>query len=157
MRILTEMMVTKAIEMVRPAAETILSTAGTTWGPRWVEGWVAERDLTKRISFNFGTSSRDWNPKWGDLKDFSKIASAKLDVVWREGMSTRLVVAIQPWTLRPSEYLYSGGVIRGSICVAVSGANGATDEAIAEIVLSSIIMLAQLEADERMMRGHNII
>ena len=72
-------------------------------------------------------------------------------------MSTRLVVANQPWNLKAGEYLYSGGVTRGNICVAVSGAKGSTDEGIAEMVLSTIIMLAQLETSERIEAKNNKI
>ena len=152
MRILTQEMIAKAIELVRPSAEKILNTEGTTWGPRCVAGWIAIRDPQILLnSFTFGTTkdTQDWKPEWGEYKDFVRIADSKLQVVLREGMSTRLVIATQPWKLKAGEYLYPGGVIRGDICVAASGAKGSTDEAIAEMVLSVIIMLAQLETSKR--------
>jgi hypothetical protein len=158
MLILTVEMIRKAVELVRPSANKILKTKGTTWGPRWVMGYIALRDRKATvIPFTFGTFSEDWREEWGKYKNFNEIALAKLEVVLREGMSTRLVVATQPWSLRPGEYLYPGGVIRGNICVAVSGANGSTDEAIAEMVLSAIIMLAQLETSERIKAEENKI
>lgn len=157
MRILTKTMIELGIKFARPSAEKILNTKGTTWGPRWVKGWVAVRDSAWRISFTFGARNDDWKPEWGGYKDFAKIAHAKLEVALREGMSTRLVVATQPWRLEEGEYLYPGGVTRGNICVAVSGANAATDEGIAEMVLSAIIMLAQQTTSERLRTGNNKI
>ncbi len=144
MRILTTALVGVAIELVRPSAEKILNAEGTTWGPRWVEGRVRAPGLEEIIKFDFGTTFRMWDPKWGKEKYFGEIAEKKLYVADREGVNTSIVVATRPWKLKKGEYLYAGGATRDGISVAVSGAKGATDEAIAEMIISAIVMLAQL-------------
>jgi hypothetical protein len=157
MMILTEAMVRGAIELVRSTAEVILGAIDTTWGPRWVEGRVKVPGVEKILKFDFGTTDREWNPEWGKEKYFGEIAEAKLRVVEREGVNTRIVVATRPWKLKPGEGLYSGGAVRDGICVAVSGAKGTTDEAIAEMVISVIVMLAFLETERRLQEGRKQI
>ena len=100
-------------------------------------------------SFHFVDENAQWNPEWGIREKFDGIAFKKLCVVKREKLPTSVVVAIKPWKLQEGEYLYSGGTTRAGISVAVSGAKGRTDEALAEIVLSTVIMLLFLEADQR--------
>lgn len=157
MRILTEEWVKEAIELVRPSAEKILNTVGTTWGPKWVEGRIKVSGLEEIIKFDFGTTSRTWDPKWGEEKYFGEIAEKKLRVADREGVNTSVVVATQPWNLKEGEYLYDGGATRNGITVAVSGAKSKTDEAIAEMVISAIVMLALLETGRRVEEGRERI
>jgi len=158
MRILTKELVKEAIELVRPAANKILETEGLTWGPKYVEGIVRITGLGEIIAFDFGDTTpkynkKAWDPKWGEQKNFALIARAKLSVVVREGMNTSLVVATRPWKLEPGEYLYAGGATRDGISVAISGAKGWVDEALAEMVISAISMLAHLETDKRLEEG----
>lgn len=157
MRILTEELVEKAIELVRPSAEKILKDEGTTWGPKWVEGKVKVPGLEEIIKFDFGTTLRTWDPKWGEEKYFSEIAEKKLRVADREGVNTSIVVATRPWNLKEGEYLYAGGATRNGISVAVSGAKSKTDEALAEMIISAIVMLALLEAERRLKEGEEQI
>ncbi len=157
MRILTAKLIRKAVELVRPSAEEILNTEGTTWGPKWVEVIVSAPDqdiLSSAPVFHtrFGEET-PWQLEWGKEKDFIRIAFAKLYVAEREGVNTSIVVATQPWKLKKGEYLYPGGATRDGISVGVSGAKGVTDEAIAEMIISAIIMLAQLEAGQRLKEG----
>jgi len=148
MRILTEDLVEKAIELVKPGVESILNAEGTTWGPKRIQGWVIGPGLKRPISFMIG-SLEDWKKEWGEIMNFHPIALSKLAVSAREGLPTSVIVAEKPWLLKDEEYLYPGGTTRDGITVAVSGAKGRVDEAIAEMVLSAIRMLAFLEADRR--------
>jgi hypothetical protein len=158
-RILTEKLVERAITIVEPSAEGILRThiaGGLIWGPRWVEVRVKVPGIEKILRFHFGRTPK-WDPLWGEEKDFDKIADSKLQVAEREGVATSIVVAIRPWALNEGEYLYSGGAARDGIYVAVSGAMGRTDEMIAEMIVSAIVGLVHLEADERRKDGKNQI
>ncbi len=148
MRILTEELVKRAIALTAPGAEAILNTTGTTWGLRWVAGFVMGPGLAEPIWFEFGEDER-WNPEWGKPINFTEVARAKLNASRREGLPTSVIAATKPWLLRRREFLYPGGTTRDGITVAVSGAKGRTDEALAEILLSTIIMLAMLEVDRR--------
>lgn len=147
MPIVTEGMVKTAIALVRPAAQTMLKTKGLTWGPKFVEGSVRVRGL-RVIDFCFGTVPGKWNPKWGEEMNFAKIASRKRRLAER-GRANTSVIVTKPWTLLDGDYLYAGGVYRDGIAVGVSGAKSATDEAIAEMVVSTIVMLAHLETEKR--------
>ena len=149
MGIITKELVKEAIELVRPTAEKILNTEGTTWGPKWVEGLIKVPGLEDEISFFLGEVT-EWNSSWGKETFFNEIAAKKLQMAKREGMNTSILVAIKPWKLEKGEYLFSGGAVRDGICVAVSGAKGRTDEALAEMVISAIVMLAFLETDKRL-------
>lgn len=156
MRILTEELVRRAIKIVRPAAEEILKTETAVWGPRWVEGRVMAPGVKEVAEFLFGWVDT-WDPEWGERRDFGKIAEAKLRVAEREGVNTSIVVALRPWNLKEGEGLYAGGAVRDGICVAVSGAKSAADEAIAEMVISAIVMLAFLETERRIQEGEKQI
>ena len=149
MRILTNEMVDKAIALAKPSALAILNEKGTTWGPKWVSGCVKGPGLSSEVAFDFGEISDRWQPEWGNRVNFSDVARSKLRVVEREGIPTSVLIATKPWQLEEGEYLYEGGVVRNGICVAVSGAEGRADEAIAEIVLSAIVMLAFMDVNER--------
>lgn len=157
MRILTEELVRRAINIVEPTALEILSRPSTIWGPTWVEGRVRAPGLEKIIKFNFEAIPGPWKPEWGEEKDFGEIAEKKLHVAEREGVNTSVVVATRPWKLEKGEYLYAGGATRHGISVAVSGAKSQTDEAIAEMVISAIVMLALLETERRLKEGQEQI
>ncbi len=156
MRILTEELIEKAVNFVRHTAESILFIPGTTWGPNWVKGRIKAPGLKKIIEFHFGVHGI-WRSTWGREKDFGEIAEKKLDVLRREGVNTSVVVATKPWQLKEGEYLYAGGAVRDGICVAVSGAKSQTDEAIAEMIISTVVMLAQLETERRLKEGEEQI
>ena len=158
MRILTEELVERAIKFVRPSVERILEAGGTTWGPKWVEGRVKAPGLENIIKFLYGiTFPNTWDSDWGEVKHFGEIAEKKLCVADREGVNTSIVVATRPWNLKEGEYLYTGGATRNGISVAVSGAKSKTDEAIAEMVISTIVMLALLETERRLEEGEEQI
>ncbi len=148
MRILTGKLVDRAIALTAPGAEVILNTHGTTWALKWVAGFVMGPGLSEPIWFEFGEDG-PWNSDWGKPIDFTEIARAKLNASRREGLPTSVMAATKPWLLQRNEFLYPGGTTRDGITVAISGAKGRTDEALAEILLSTIIMLAMLEVDRR--------
>lgn len=145
--IITEKLVRRAIEMIAPTAEAILAAEDTTWGPRWVDGLVSVPGL-EDIPFCFGQKT-EWNPGWGAERDFFSIAKAKLQLAKRLSDDTSIVTAICPWQLQTGEYLYPGGCSRWGISAAASGAKGRTDEALATLVVYTIIMFAHLETDRR--------
>ena len=145
--IITKGLVERAIYLVTSTARAILATKGATWGPRWVHGFVNTPGLAD-VSFRFGLRI-NWNPRWGEELDFVSVAKTKMQVAKRLRINTSVVVATCPWLLLPGEYLYPGGVYRNGIACGVSGAKGRVDEALAEMVVSAIIMLAQLETDRR--------
>ena len=145
--IITKEMVKEAIELVTPSAKAILAADGATWGPCWVEGFVSVPGLAD-IPFRLGHKT-DWDSTWGEERDFAPIAKAKLQVAKRLSDDTSIITAICPWQLQENEYLYPGGCSRYGISAATSGAKGRTDEALATLVVYTIMMLAHLETDRR--------
>ena len=142
MGILNKYLVRKAIWLATPSILKILEHKGATWGPKWVTGFVSIPDREEWIDFQIGE-----DPEWGNPDRFFEIAGKKMAVVEREGKATSVVVATRPWRLKDGEYLYPGGATRDGISVVASGAKGRADEAISEIILSAIRMLAFLKAD----------
>lgn len=150
--IITEELIKAAFGLVEPTVEVILLADGTTWGPRWVEGFVSAPGTDGTVPFKFGKVT-EWNEKWGPKRDSaSEIATMKLQVTEDTGEDTSTIVAVAPWLLKNGQYLYPGGASRLGISVAVSGAKGWVDEAIANMVIDCIIMLARLEVDARIAR-----
>lgn len=145
--IITGEMILRAIGLIELTAERILSCKDTTWGPKWVKGYVQVSGSGK-IPFNFGIITK-WNPAWGVKKYFDHIAEKKMELAKRMNSNTSDIVAICPWQLQQGEFLYPGGVSRFGISVGVSGAKGHVDEAIANLMVDTIIMLAHLEAEKR--------
>ncbi|KKQ76581.1 MAG: hypothetical protein US98_C0032G0008 [Parcubacteria group bacterium GW2011_GWC1_38_6] len=152
--IITKKLINEAIELAKPIVQAFLTAEGFTWGPKYVIGFVST-PWTGLIPFDFVApgETKEWNPVWGEEKDFANIAMKKLELTLRIGKNTSVVTADTPWLIRDGEYLYPGGVTQEGISVAISGAKGRTDEALAEILISIIIMLANLEADGRKKAG----
>ncbi|KKQ46293.1 MAG: hypothetical protein US63_C0003G0006 [Candidatus Moranbacteria bacterium GW2011_GWC2_37_8] len=151
-RIIDEALVREAIKLAQPTVAAILAHNGATWGPKWVTGRVMAPGLeTDKFEFEFSSDGpkEEWNSGWGDPLRFYDVAEKKLAVAEREKTSTSVVVATRAWCLEEGEYLFPGGVHRDGISVSASGAKGRADEAIAEVVLSLIIMLANLKTDLR--------
>ena len=149
--IIDEKLIKEAIALARPSIVAILNKKGATWGPKWVAGYVKAPGMDKLIDFEF-TSYRKfkpWKAKWGKKEDFYNIARKKLEASDREKMSTRSIVAFRPQCLKKGEFLYPGGVNRYGVSVGISGARGSADEGIAEILRSTIGMLAHLKTDAR--------
>ncbi len=150
MSILTFDLVKKAVLLAEPSVLKILDVKGATWGPKWVMGFVTGPGIETPINFQLGEEPKErWLSSWGDVGRFVEVAEKKLDVVIREGESTNTVVATRPWCLKEGEFLYPGGATRDGISVVASGAKGRADEAISEIILAAIRMLAFLKADKR--------
>ncbi|MFH0968953.1 MAG: hypothetical protein V1804_00395 [Patescibacteria group bacterium] len=145
-------MVGTAIGIVRPAAEAILKTRGTTWGPGWVEGKIEAPGLEQPILFLFG-KKEEWSKKWGKTCDFSQIADKKFYLAKQEGISTGHIVNNCSWLLKEGEYLYPGAISYHGITIAISGAFGLTDEGISYILIDTLIMLTKLEAKRRIDAG----
>ncbi|MBU4350958.1 hypothetical protein L6250_00350 [Candidatus Parcubacteria bacterium] len=146
--IISQSKIDYALTLVRPAAEEILQAVGMTWGPQWVEGVVSVPGLND-FYFHLGRRCDEWDPEWGEKKDFREIAKCKLRLAKRLRMNTSTAVALFSWLLEEGDYLYPGGIYRDGIACAASGAKGRVDESLSEIVVSAIIMVAQLEADAR--------
>jgi len=145
--IITKGLILKVLDFVTPTVESILASENMTWGPKYINGYINVPGIEKH-PFTFG-EYEEWNPEWGEEKDFSLIAGKKADVAERLGGKTSNIVAMRPWLLKKGEFLYPGGNSRSGITVAVSGAIGWVDEFIATMILEAIIMLAQLETDKR--------
>lgn len=156
MHIINEEMVNRAIDLARPSAEAILAAEGTTWGPKWVKGFVRVIGDDTNFPFTFGQVT-EWNLEWGPNRSFDQVALAKLIVADREGLNTSYVVALFPHMLEEGEFLYPGGAHRDGNSSSASGAKGRADEAIAELVLVMLNMLIQLETDRRKAAGENQI
>lgn len=146
--ILTEELVKKALGILAPSAEVVLGLPDTTWGPKWVDGWVLGPGLEQPLPFRFGQWTK-WDPSWGAKEDFILLAEQKSLIAEREKMSTSLVIATRPWVLREGEHLYPGGVHEDGISVGVSGAKGLADEGLAWMLLKTIKMLCLLETEWR--------
>jgi hypothetical protein len=151
-RILSEGMVYLATELVRPAAEAILKTLEMTWGPQWVEGMIEVPGLETPIFFFFG-EKEEWKEEWGEERSFSHIAEKKFDAAKRLEVSTGHVANMFPWVLQKGEYLYSGAINYAGITVATSGAKGATDEGISNLIVDTLVMLGRIEAQKRIKAG----
>ncbi len=145
--IISQSMIDWAIVLVKPAAEEILFAAGMTWGPLWVDGVVSAPGLND-LYFRFGRPA-EWNPEWGEKRDFSEVAKCKLRLAKRLRINTSVAIVLYPWLLEEGDYLYPGGVYRDGIACGISGAKGRVDEGLSEMVVSAIIILANLETDAR--------
>jgi hypothetical protein len=158
MMIITNDLIKRALEMARPMADHILFTEGMTWGPKWVEGYLQAPGIGGPIPFKFGQIT-EWNEIWGPKgkSNFSDIALKKLELADSTGQNTSVVIVVSPWILQDGEYLYAGGASRQGISVGVSGAKGWVDEAISNIVIECIILLAHLETDARIASGNKRI
>ncbi|MCK5021985.1 MAG: hypothetical protein KAR54_01920 [Candidatus Pacebacteria bacterium] len=150
MGIINEELVLQAIELMRPTVSKIFKQTGTTWGPKWVVGYINTPGLDTAIKFEFGRSPKKiWRKKWGNPSIFCKIAKKNRAVAEREQMATSLVAKLKPWVFKKEEFLYLGGSYSDEISCGVSGAKEQTDEAIGEILINIIKMLAFLETDSR--------
>jgi hypothetical protein len=138
--------------MVTPGIVSILGEEGMTWGPKFVKGCIAALGI-EILEFGFEDAAEPWKLEWGDQKDYAYIARRKLYATLREGKPGSLIVATMPWALKDGEYLYCGSSSKAGISVAVSGAMARVDEAIAEMVISAVAMLAFLESDRRQAEG----
>jgi len=141
-------MVEKAIDLVRPTAKAILESNGTTWGPKWVDGYITAPGLDEAIPFTLGNKTA-WDPAWGEERNFDRIAWKKLRVAERLGQKTSIIVAVSPWLLLDGEFMYPGGDSRYGISSSASGGKGRADECLASLLIEIVIMLANLEADKR--------
>lgn len=146
--IITEELVQEAIRLVTPTAKEILNGPGTTWGPRWVDGYITASGLDAPIPFTLGNKTA-WDPAWGEERNFDRIAWKKLRVAERLGQKTSIVVAVSPWLLLDGEFMYPGGDSRYGISSSASGGKGRADECLASLLIEIVIMLANLEADKR--------
>ena len=145
--IITEKMVKKALELAGPSIDNVLSDPKMTLGSKFLAIIVSVPGLAL-IRLRHGCHKH----KGRNMREYEHIAQKKLDVVLREQASTSEIIATRPWSLLDREYLYAGGAIRHGIAVATSGAKGWVDEAISEIIISMIVMLAQLEIEDRLER-----
>jgi len=149
--VITESMIGRAFEIAKPAIEAILDAPEAVWGPRWVELKVMAPGLETPGRHIFG-SKTEWNPEWGEKLDFEKVMEYKFTTARREKQNSSVTASIKPWLLYEGEYLYAGAAYRDGITASASGARGWADEAMSEILIDIIIMLAHLEVDGRVSR-----
>jgi hypothetical protein len=146
--LLDKSLIERAIAMATPGVVAILDSKGTTWARKGVHVCVSGPGVAE-CEFRLGDVNSPWNPNWGDERNFGYIAEKKLIVAMRLQRNTSEAVTNTPWLLQDREFLYPGGAYRDGIGVGVSGGMGRADEAIAEIILSIIIMLLRLDTDKR--------
>ncbi len=149
MPIITTEMVERALLLAKPIIELLLRQPDAIWGPTWVRGYIRAPGLSSDVPFIFGEIPNEWNPTWGEKRDFTTVARAKLELADRVSEDTSKIIATAPWKLKSGEFLYPGGITYLGISVGTSGAMGWTDEAISNIIMCLIIMLAHLETDRR--------
>jgi len=148
--IITEEMVLRAIELVRPTAEALLESDEAVWGPRWAVGEVMAPGLDEPVRFQFGEES-EWDSSWGPERETSiaEVARRKREASLRERTNTSSLVFGKPWALYNGEFLYPGGVYWEGISIGISGLRGWADEALGEMLAATIVMLSHLEVDRR--------
>ena len=149
MRIITREMIERALLLAKPTIEWVLRQPDAIWGPTWVVGYIRAPGLRSDVPFIFGEVPNEWNLAWGKKRDFTTVARAKLKLADRRKQDTSITVANCPWLLEEGEFLYPGGSTYLDISVGTSGAMGWADEAISNIIMCLIIMLAHLETDRR--------
>lgn len=156
--IITRGVVLLAVQMLRPIAEGskespgLLSDPTTSWGPKHVDGVVTAPGLEEEIWFEFGEFPIIWDPNWGDEDPRNAtidIARGKHDLAAKYHMPTSKIAAEFPWLIENGKYLYPGGDYFEGIAVGVSGIMGRADEALAAMLIELIVMLARLNADNR--------
>lgn len=131
-----------AINIARPSIEKLLEAEGTTWGPKWVVVVIDVPGLSRHI-ITIGEVT-DWNPEWGEEKDFKEIAMAKADLCNRLNMDTRQIVENYPWLLEEGDFLYAGGSHEAGITVAASGAKSEADEGIGYMIINALTTIGLL-------------
>ena len=154
--IITKDLIDQAYKLTGPLAKAVIADPAANWGPRWVRVKVGVPGLVESFFFKFGKET-GWDPKWGEKIDFKDIAIAKFRLVERERKNASEIVLLKPWLVHKGEYLYAGGAHRDGITVAVSGLHSWADEAISEIFISIIVMLARLKADNLVKQGKELI
>ena len=140
-----------ALQLSKPSILAILNDECTTWGPKWITGFATGPGLLEeRIGFEFGEApGKIWDDKWETPEKHILVAKKNIDLVIREKCSSSVIIATRPWLLDSGEFLYTGGAYCDGIAVAVAGARGRVNEAIAEIIISTVKMLVYLETDYR--------
>jgi hypothetical protein len=134
--ILTQGLVEQAIDLLRPTIREILENKDFIWGPKWVEivfsglaGVYVEGTIGYKVQ---------WDPEWGEEKDFLAVAGSKHDLSHREKMSGSEIVLLQPWRLQCGDWIYSGSVYSEGFTCGVSGAKGEVDEMIAHLIIETV-------------------
>jgi len=146
--ILTTELVKRAIALATPSINAVLAEQDTSWGPRWVAIVVSGPGLGERVVETVGRVE-GWTAAWGEPKDFREIALRKAILAERTGMPTDVAVSRMPWLLEEGDYLFQGGTGEpGGLTVTASGAHGATDEGISEMVKALIVMLCRLKVKQ---------
>ncbi len=150
MSIIDDSLVQEALDLSGPTIETILKNPKSTWGPKYVEVFIIERDDVSAYTAVIG-EKEPWDPSWGEELDydFLFVAEQKANASLREKADTSFLIEQSPWLLEEGEFLYPGGVYYGGVAVGVSGAKGIVDEGIAKILISAIVMLAKQKTQEK--------
>lgn len=139
---ITEGMIRRAIKLIAPTAESILFSDEFSL-PSYVRGFVAAPNLVnpgpQKIPFSLGGV-----PKSGSQDNFAETALQNLELAIRIEGSPGKIIREVPWVFTPEERLCAGAVYRDGIVVAISGAKEQVNEALAEMLISAIVMLARL-------------
>lgn len=149
MNMLNKNRVYHAIELAKPAIKEIFDDKKCIWGPKLVAVVVDGPGLDAPILSIVGDHEQDWDPEWGEVTDFARIAFWKAGKAREMGRPTSELVFAHPLTLMEGDFFYPGGVIdsSGTIGVGVSGIKGWADEMIAKIVVAILEGVAHLDRD----------
>lgn len=134
--IITWRLVEQAFEFLNPTVCKILENKDCNWGPKWVE-IVFTGSKTIFVQTTVG-SKAEWDPEWGEEKDFLSVALSKHNLSKREKMSGSEILFLQPWRLEIGDWLYSGSAYSDGLVCGVSGAKGEVDEMIAHLVIETV-------------------
>lgn len=140
----------RAVRTVDPYARELLAQEGTTWGPRFVRAAARLPGVPTTLHATLG-HEEPWREEWGGEVDFTPIAENKLAQALRAQTASRELLGWAPWNLESGDYLAAGGVrtTDGAIAVGVSGAVGAIDEAVAQVLLVTMVQLYRLWFQEQ--------
>ena len=143
-QIIDEVLVRTAIELALPTIRVLV--AANTWGPTGVViavKWLSISEPVVYVMDELG-SEETWEKRWGEGKNFRKIALQKLSTAIHGGGPSRNIVANHPWVLEEGDSFYNGSAAEdGYLAVAASGAYGDTDETVSWIVWNIILLLCQ--------------
>lgn len=103
----------------------------------------ADASFEEAILYEHAVGDRE---RWD--ADYAAYARGKARLSWRHGMDSRQVALLRPHLLRPGDIALPGGVHVDGITVAVSGAFGCFDEAVAMTVAGWLRAWAFRAVDE---------
>ena len=131
-----------AVTITDAYARALLRAEGMTWGPRHVRVAAGLPQVDELLFATLG-DEEPWRDEWGDEVDLTQMAENKLLQSLRAHAPSGTLASRAPWHLRSGDYLTAGGVCSedNAIAVGVAGAHGLANEAIAQVLLLTMVQL----------------